>query len=265
MRITDILRATLALTLLASGSASSTVDESQSTRLLQSLDAVQKGGLNENRNLRSDTPRHDLDYSTEERGKTWTQLKNFLSMSADEESKIKKLATTFAGYKADDLIEYDVYKIARKQLKYSRESSEAEVSEADEIHSNGDDEFDAGEADEDGDFALSEHSDNQDEQENEVEIPDPANTEEPSDSGEEEAAVEVSDEEPKANAELGDNELEGVEDDHQTCTGSEDETWTPPPIITGKRRDREDEESALSGEADQKRMSQWSRPPLSER
>ncbi|ETM00610.1 hypothetical protein F441_02885 [Phytophthora nicotianae CJ01A1] len=121
MRITDILRATLALTLLASGSASSIVDESQSTKLLQSLDAVQKGGLNENRNLRSDTPRHDLDYSTEERGKTWTQLKNSLSMSADEESKIKKLATTFAGYKADDLMEYDVYKIARKQLKYSRE------------------------------------------------------------------------------------------------------------------------------------------------
>ncbi|ETP52083.1 hypothetical protein F442_02851 [Phytophthora nicotianae P10297] len=230
MRITDILRATLALTLLASGSASSTVDESQSTKLLQSLDAVQKGGLNENRNLRSDTPRHDLDYSTEERGKTWTQLKNFLSMSADEESKIKKLATTFAGYKADDLID-----------------------EADEIHSNGDDEFDAGEADEDGDFALSEHSDNQDEQENEVEISDPANTEEPSDSGEEEATVEVSDEEPKENAELGDDELEGVEDDHQTCTGSEDETWTPPPIITGQRRDREDEESALRGEADQKR------------
>ncbi|KAF1787922.1 hypothetical protein GQ600_27548 [Phytophthora cactorum] len=41
-------------------------------------------------------------------------------MRGDEEKKIRKLASTFAKYKGDDLMEYDVYKIARKQFGYSR-------------------------------------------------------------------------------------------------------------------------------------------------
>ncbi|KAF4128996.1 RXLR effector domain-containing protein [Phytophthora infestans] len=117
MRVSPILLVGVALTLLTAGSALSTVVSSESASLLQSVDAVRQVDVVEKRSLRMETIDDD---NTEERGASWTDLlKSYMPGTlANETSKIKKLASTFAGYRAQDLHPHTVYKIAKKQLKY---------------------------------------------------------------------------------------------------------------------------------------------------
>ncbi|KAF1787923.1 hypothetical protein GQ600_27549 [Phytophthora cactorum] len=66
MRVSNILQAAVALTLLSSGSALPTVKECLSARLLQT---VEKGRADATRYLRAETPQPNENDTTEERGK----------------------------------------------------------------------------------------------------------------------------------------------------------------------------------------------------